>query len=83
MEYQLSVSSSSICSWVSFQSASPQYWARVPSSESRCDLVPGPYAEAFGLVVPGGPDSTLGMYSRSWIRPSKVRLSTRSRATSG
>ena len=33
--------------------------------------------------VPGGPSSTLGTYSTSWIWPSKVRLSVMSRATSG
>jgi hypothetical protein len=33
--------------------------------------------------APGGPSSTLGTYSTSWIWPSKVRLSVMSRATSG
>src|SRR5215217_6098991 len=33
--------------------------------------------------VPGGPVSTVGTYSRSWIRPSNVRLATISRARSG
>jgi len=33
--------------------------------------------------VPGGPSRTVGTYSSSWIRPSKVRLATMSRATSG
>jgi hypothetical protein len=34
-------------------------------------------------VAPGGPASTLGTYSRSCSRPSKVRLLSISRATSG
>lgn len=33
--------------------------------------------------VPGGPSSTVGSYSSSWSLPSKVRLATMSRATSG
>src|SRR5919107_201641 len=35
------------------------------------------------VVAPGGPASTLGTYSSSCSRPSKVRLLTISRATSG
>src|ERR671911_3174129 len=35
------------------------------------------------VVAPGGPASTLGTYSSSCSRPSKVRLLTMSRATSG
>ena len=38
---------------------------------------------ATGQGVTGGPSSTLGTYSTSWIGPSKVRLFTMSRATSG
>ena len=39
--------------------------------------------QASALVVPGGPASTVGTYSSSCSRPSKVRLATMSRATSG
>jgi hypothetical protein len=34
------------------------------------------------VLVPWGPAKTLGTYSSSWMRPSKVRLSIISRATS-
>ena len=33
--------------------------------------------------APGGPSSTVGRYSSSWSRPSKVRDSSSSRRTSG
>ena len=41
-------------------------------------------AERIGyLPDPGGPARTFGAYSRSWSRPSKVRVRTGSRETSG
>ena len=40
-------------------------------------------ARASAQDVPGGPSRTVGAYSTSWIRPSKVRLSVMVRATSG
>jgi hypothetical protein len=39
--------------------------------------------QALALLVPGGPARTVGTYSSSWIRPSKVRLLIMSSATSG
>ncbi len=47
--------------------------------EVAVDLVPGRRAQS----APGGASSTVGRYSSSCERPSKVRLSTRSSATSG
>ncbi len=38
---------------------------------------------ALTALVPGGPARIVGMYSSSWMRPSKVRLLIMSRATSG
>ena len=35
------------------------------------------------VLVPGGPARTVGTYSTSWMRPSKVRLLIMSSATSG
>ncbi|MDQ1058653.1 hypothetical protein QFZ23_002554 [Arthrobacter globiformis] len=37
----------------------------------------------YPALLSGGPSSTVGMYSSSWSRPSKVRLSTISSETSG
>ena len=39
--------------------------------------------QALALLVPGGPARIVGTYSRSWMRPSKVRLLIISSATSG
>jgi tetratricopeptide (TPR) repeat protein len=48
------------------------------------ELLAGDSWDASGRrVVPGGPASTLGTYSSNCSRPSKVRLATISRATSG
>ena len=51
-----------------------------PASERS---VRGRAAQALALLVPGGPARTVGTYSTSWMRPSKVRLLIMSRATSG
>ena len=40
-------------------------------------------AQALSALAPGGPLRTVGTYSSSWMRPSKVRLLVMSRATSG
>jgi hypothetical protein len=43
----------------------------------------GGAGQALTRLVPGGPVRTVGTYSSSWVRPSKVRLLIMLRATSG
>ena len=50
---------------------------------SRWGLDKQGFDYVLAALVPGGPVRTVGTYSSSWVRPSKVRLLIMSRATSG
>ena len=71
------------------QSAPPLGRVGVGSDHSACstphgiDLGLAGAGQALTVLVPGGPVRTVGTYSSSWVRPSKVRLLIMSRATSG
>jgi hypothetical protein len=64
--------------------SSAKSWFSAPTSEETSSD-PDDRARSYrsSALAPGGPLSTVGTYSRSWRRPSKVRVSTMSRATSG
>ncbi len=53
------------------------------SPEPSANEVPGNYVCASARLVSGGPARTVGLYSTSCSRPSKVRLPSMSRETSG